>query len=58
MKTKTAREVAKEQYKCMKEHVICRWAVEADTGTAQVVGMGMNDCVQDKLVRLEDKHVH
>jgi uncharacterized protein len=33
MKTKTAREVAKEQYKWMKEHVIRRWAVEADAGT-------------------------
>jgi hypothetical protein len=34
MKTKTAREVAKKQYKWMKEHVIRRWTVEADTGTA------------------------
>ena len=58
MKTKTAREVAKEQYKRIKKHVIRRWAVEADTGTGQVADMGMNDCVQDKLVRLEDKHVH
>lgn len=33
METKTAREVAKEQYKWMKEHVIRRWTVEADTCT-------------------------